>query len=58
MKHIRELDRPVFDNEFFENNVFKVSASEDILNTVFAKNIKFLLYNITIIGFDKFLNSF
>ena len=25
------------DNEFFENSIFKISANEDILNTIFSK---------------------
>ena len=45
MKYIRELDRPVFGDEFFENSVFKISASEDILNTIFSKIFKSRVFN-------------
>jgi len=40
MKYVKSLNRPVFCSEFFSNNVFKIAASEDILNTIFGKLIR------------------
>jgi len=40
MKYVKSLNRPVFCPEFFSNNVFKIAASEDILNTIFGKIIR------------------
>lgn len=40
MKWIKLLDRPVFPDYLFENNTFKISASEEILNTVFEKILR------------------
>lgn len=40
MKYVKALNRPVFGSEFFSNNVFKIAASEEILNTIFGKIIR------------------
>lgn len=40
MKSIKLLDRPVFPRQFFSENTFKVSASEDILNRIFEKILR------------------
>jgi len=45
MKYIRVLDRPVFELEFFGNNIFKLSATNEILNTIFSKLFKTRSFN-------------
>ena len=37
MKSVQLFDRPVFHQNFFSDNVFKISASEDILNNIIGK---------------------
>ena len=40
MKSVQLFDRPVFHQNFFSDNVFKISASEDILNNIFGKILR------------------
>lgn len=50
MKYIRTLDRPRFGNEFFTDNVLKISGTDEILNTIFGKILRTPVFQFPPIG--------